>query len=413
MATPPATFSDRTNGAFTLPPQTTPFSPGATPAAGCSSRSVLCFTPAGKLRKNYACDLVDQINTETYKYFNLECYPQNFDLINNGERALTQTRPVSYSEQTVAYPGTACPAGFTPACTTALTLSNPNATPKPYTGTLTQTWCCPIPVGTNEGDWICTNRDTLEPTSRYCLSVVANTRDIWFGTPAGTTTNAGPKYSTSTVGADMSVRVLRKALPLGEYKADVLRGLAGNASGLTSGENTASSGGSRTATSTGSSGSWQTVGSPTSTASGTSVDESSGTGTPTPSSASISPGTIAGITVGALALVSFIAVGIYICLRYRREGKQEKAENPAPAAAEEEAQRHEQETGIRGGGFSPSSLGGTLNTDISSVAADSPMVHSSRMEWRPGMGPGVKYWEMGEGQAAVEMATGYNKSVVD
>ncbi|KAK4443822.1 hypothetical protein QBC34DRAFT_498762 [Podospora aff. communis PSN243] len=340
MATPPATFSDRTNGAFTLAPQTTPFSPSATAAAACSSRSVLCFTPAGKLRKSYACDLVDRINSESYKYLNLDCYPNRFDVINNGE---------PYSEQTVAYPGTACPLGFTPACATTLTLSNPSATPTPYTGTLAQTWCCP------DGDWVCTNRDSLEPTSRYCLSVVANTAQMWFGSAAGATTaaNAGPKYTTSGVAADMSVRVLRKALPLGEYKRDVLRGLAGDAAVLTAANASTSTGGS------------------------------SGTG----------PASIAGITVGALALVTLIAV--------EPRGSELGAES-------------ESGTRIRGGGFAASPQGTfrseDLNTEVSSATVDSPMFMRNVKEWRT---QPVEYHEMGDGQAAAEMATGYNKSVVD
>jgi len=81
---PSATFSDSTNGAYTLPPQTTPFVPTASPAPVCNRRSVLCFTTAGQLVPGYACDLVDQISAGGYQYYDTDCYPPHYDLINNG-----------------------------------------------------------------------------------------------------------------------------------------------------------------------------------------------------------------------------------------------------------------------------------------------------------------------------------------
>ncbi|KAK3354065.1 hypothetical protein B0T25DRAFT_518981 [Lasiosphaeria hispida] len=200
---PSATFSDSVIGAYTLAPQTTPFALTGTLAAACKSRSVLCFTTAGQLVKNFACDLVDHIDTNSYQYLDSDCYPPHYDLVNHGEPNL---------DRTLAYPGTACPSGFTPACTTTLTLTNPSAKPTPYTGTLTQTWCCPKPAtsGSNN-NWICTDRDDLAPTSRLCLSLAAvgtNTRKVWFAADlalgTGTKTAGGEiAYTTSTVGPEM------------------------------------------------------------------------------------------------------------------------------------------------------------------------------------------------------------------
>ncbi|KAK0613558.1 hypothetical protein B0T14DRAFT_526483 [Immersiella caudata] len=294
-ATMSATFSNSLLGTFTLPPQTTPFLPSATAAAAaCNSRSrsVLCFTTAGQLIPNYACDIVDSINPTTFQYLNPDCYPPHYDLINQ----------LGSDDRTLAWPGTACPAGYTPGCTTTLTLTNPTAKPAPYTATLTQTWCCPAPAGINDGDWVCTDRDQLSPTSRLCLSRVApgGTANLWFSADpaiaatARTGASAQAVFTTSAVGAQMSIRVVRAAFPLGEVQQVVVDGLAGLPVGSQGGGGQNQTG--------------------TTTASG-------GGGT--------NPGIIVGIVIGALALVGFVATGIYLCVCYKREGKKEgrKVEN--------------------------------------------------------------------------------------
>ena len=313
-----ATFSDTVNGVFTLAPQTTPYShaPPAVATGGsgannnkCNSRSVFCFTTAGQLSRGYACDLVDGINADNYQYLDGDCYPPHYNLINHGgthatyvsqtaeHKAYLSRKTEPNLDRTVAYPGTACPAGFTPACTTTLTLTNPSAKPSPYTGTLTQTWCCPRGNNDDDNAWVCTDRDQFpqQPTSRLCVNVIAGSAptNVWFS--AGSTTVTAPSarstvtttssvggssYTTSAVGPDMSIRVLRAAFPLGEVSQDVLRGLAG------------------------------------------SPPEAANEGTSSKSAAS--PGMIAGIVLGCLALLGFIAVGIYLCVRYKREGKEER-----------------------------------------------------------------------------------------
>lgn len=191
-------------------------------------------------------------------------------------------------DRTVAYPGTACPAGFTPACTTTLALTNPAAKTRPYTGILTQTWCCP---SGSIDPWVCTDRDQSpqQPTSRLCVSLLAGSTatNVWFSAdPAVTTSKARSSYTTSAVGPEISIRVLRAAFPLGEVQQDVLRGL---------------------------------VGLPSATTNETAVVATS-------SGSTTSPGMIAGIVIGCLALLGFIAVGLYLCARYRRESKEEREE---------------------------------------------------------------------------------------
>ncbi|KAK4449034.1 hypothetical protein QBC34DRAFT_463614 [Podospora aff. communis PSN243] len=283
-----ATYSHSTLGTFTLPPQTTPFAPSATAlAAGCNprSRSVFCFTTAGQLIPGYACDLVDRIDVNSYEYLNNNCYPPHYDLINQ----------LGTDDRTLAWPGTACPAGYTPACTTTITLSNPSAKPTPYTGTLTQTWCCPAAANSNDGAWVCTDRDQLVPTSRLCLSLAApsSAKRIWFSADpalAATARSGGnPAYTTSAVGPQMSIRVIRAAFPLGEVRQEVVDGMAGLSATVTA----------------------NTTAAPVD-------DGSSGGGT--------NPGIVAGIVIGCLALLGFVATGIYLCLRYKKEGKEEKEE---------------------------------------------------------------------------------------
>ncbi|KAK1760046.1 hypothetical protein QBC47DRAFT_76 [Echria macrotheca] len=363
------TFSDSAVGLFTLPPQTTPFAPAATAAAAaCNSRSrsVFCFATAGQLSRGYACDLVDSINTSEYQYLNAACYPPHYDLVNHGEPDL---------DRTLAYPGTACPAGFTPACTTTLTLAEPTAKPDAYSATLTQTWCCPRPATTGSGnDWVCTDRDQLAPTSRLCMSLVAaNTKaNVWLSA-AGT--RGTPAYTTSAVGPEMSVRVLRAAFPLGEVRQEVLDGLAGLAvPAATEGGGGA---GNQTAT-------------PTTTA----AASGGGSGS--------NAGMIAGIVVGCLALLGFIATGIYLCVCYKREGKR--------VGKDEEVKRADEvESRVEPGGQRPAGAVG-LHRESEKSKGDVVEYTVGELPASSNFQPTGRFAEMGSDTGVVELPTEYHKA---
>ena len=113
-------------------------------------------------------------------------------------------------------------------------------------------------------------------------------------------------YTTSAVGPEMSMKVIRAAFPLGKMEQDVLDGLAGFA---------AVEKGYGTTTTTSSGG----VATPT------------GTRSSSLASSDTNGGTIAGIVVGCLALLGFIAVGVYLCLGYRKEGKEEELKRKVEA----------------------------------------------------------------------------------
>jgi hypothetical protein len=358
------TFSDSAVGLFTLPPQTTPFTPTATAAAAaCNSRSrsVLCFATAGQLAQGYACDLVDSIDTSGYQYLNAVCYPPHYDLVNNGDPNL--------DDRTLAYPGTACPAGFTPACTTALTLAEPTATPGAYSATLTQTWCCPRPTNTGPGnDWVCTDRDQLAPTSRLCVSLVAaNTREnVWLSAAGARGT---PAYTMSAVGPEMSVRVLRAAFPLGEVRQEVLDGLTGLAG--TAAPVGGGAAGNRTATTT--------------AAASTGASGANDGG-------GANAGIITGIAVGCLVLLGLIATGIYLCVCYKREGKRE--------GKDEEVKRTvEIESGVERGGERPAGAVGLHGESEKQTVVEYELPAQPR-------GPIA---EMGSDTGAAELPTEYHK----
>ena len=279
----------------------------------------------------------------------------------------------------MAYPGTACPAGFTPACTTTLTLTNPTAKPTPYTGTLTQTWCCPQPVGGALNDWVCTDKDEFNPTSRLCVSQIANTAGsdlIWFTAGTGTVTATTTGYTTSAIDAEMSIRVMRAAVPLGTAQQAVLNGLAGLAPVS---ETTSSTGGIP--------------------ASSTNSSSNNGGG-------GSNAGIIAGIVVGCLALLGFIGVGIFLCLRYKRDRKREEEERRRRAELEAE-------NGSQNQGYLNGTEKEVSKEDVNALgSAERGPPSELPVHWTtpppPPLPTDGKYMEMGADTGAVELPTGYN-----
>lgn len=137
---------------------------------------------------------------------------------------------------------------------------------------------------------MCTDRDQplQQATTRLCVSLLASSTaaNVWFSADPALAAGATRSYTTSAVNPVMSIRVLRAAFPLGEAQQDVLRGLGGLPS-----------------------------------------EPRNGTTTATATSSTTNPGIIAGIVVGCLALLGLIAVGVYLCVRHRKEGKQEEEEH--------------------------------------------------------------------------------------
>jgi len=103
--------------------------------------------------------------------------------------------------------------------------------------------------------------------------------------------------------------------------------------------------------------------------------------------------------VGCLALLGFIGVGVFLCLRYRREGKQEEAKRRGEAEMGEK-QEVERDAMGRGGG-----RGGVEKREkdeeyIPEFQAELPAPYTVR--------PPGKFTEMAADAGAVELPTDYN-----
>lgn len=318
-----ATFSDAT-ATYVLEPQTTPFVPTETAIFSdlCRSRSIHCETVASRLARGEPCTLADHVDSTTYSDLNDDWYPNNYWLLGYGG-----------TERAFAYPGNACPADLTPACTSTLTLLNTNKKP-PYVATVTQIWCCPTaPVGSGPADpgWTCTDKDYdfEKPVSRLCVSLVTETTPAWFTAfkPATTGTGLQAAYETSLIGPEMSLRVYRPVFPLQIGGAlDPRSTTEGGTSGTTISRKT-------TATGTG-----VLSGAPTSSATGMWT----GVNVEGSNSQVLSTGAIAGVVVGCTAFVILmVLMGVGLLLRRRKKsdkgkGKERNVEGGVDWAMEKE-----------------------------------------------------------------------------
>lgn len=169
------------------------------------------------------------------------------------------------------------------------------------------------------------------------------------------------------------MKVIRAAFPLGVVDQDVLNELAGLAVGVERNETAMTTAGpsSNNLASGGGGG-------------------SSGSGT--------SGGMIAGIVVGCLALVGLVAVGVFLCLGYRKEGKEEKLKRKIEAETGEILLIHSASVG-RG------TCGQKSKEDIMEFPAGAMIELPSPVPY-PRL-PG-RFAEMAADTGAVELPTDYN-----
>ncbi|KAK7946828.1 uncharacterized protein PG986_011149 [Apiospora aurea] len=183
---------------------------------------------------------------------------------------------------TLAYPSTACLAGWTTACTTTLTHQG-----SPYS----QAWCCP------SGSWSCATETGVSDRAapqRLCQSPLSQSTTIWMTWDPPYSNNGSDIYTwTATVTSEEpqnAATVFHKVFPLQ----------------LTTGVETTTGG----------------QGSPSETAGNAESDNSGG---------NLSQGAIAGISVGSALAVLFILFGMF--LLYRRRKK--RAPEPESAALQQ------------------------------------------------------------------------------
>lgn len=192
---------------------------------------------------------------------------------------------------------------------------------------------------------------------------------LWFTAGAG----AGTLYTTSAVRAEMSIRVIRAALPLGMAEQHVLNGLAGLPDTMA------------------------TTGGGTSKATTTASLDGGGS-----NKGGTDAGTIAGIVLGCLALLGFVGLGIWMCLRYKREGREEEAKRRAEAEAEKGGLNHGRSDLCR-----ITTEKEVSKEDVKGFGEAAASELPARWTRSP-PSPSAGYPEMGTEAGAVELPTTYN-----
>ncbi|KAK8022090.1 hypothetical protein PG993_012857 [Apiospora rasikravindrae] len=169
MSLTTSTFT-RDGTAYPLPPQTTPFQ--ATGQDACGSPSLYCPFIVGEDPKPYS---------------NLVCtqgFPTTYGGSNYSEFStqLEQCRPPSFFRVfetdpdiiTLAYPGTACLADWTTACTYDITVAASDDADDQVT-TSRQAWCC-------APGYQCTTASVSESSSKFerqCYSFLNSQTEVW------------------------------------------------------------------------------------------------------------------------------------------------------------------------------------------------------------------------------------------
>lgn len=159
-----------------LPTQVTPFSldsPGdpCRLSVYCPRLSYLAYSKSSNALRSEQC-----LGVQTGGEFGTdlthreECFPSNYFTIFPDEFGLLHNENPTTDEgdrSTLAYPGTACLAGWTTACTTTLTHQG-----SPYA----QAWCCP------SGGWSCATETGVSDKAapqRLCQSLLSVSTTIW------------------------------------------------------------------------------------------------------------------------------------------------------------------------------------------------------------------------------------------
>ncbi|TEA17079.1 hypothetical protein C8034_v000331 [Colletotrichum sidae] len=141
---------------YTLPPQTTPFTP---PDSICTQfpKAIRCEGKPEEQDPNSPCWALQYVES-TGTSLPSQCFPTSYVEI---------YRPVDDFDDvmSLAYPGTACISGWTTACTTKLERSSDN---------FVQTWCCP------PGGWTCFTDPGSQAPARGCVTTITAPTDAWF-----------------------------------------------------------------------------------------------------------------------------------------------------------------------------------------------------------------------------------------
>ncbi|KAK0724392.1 hypothetical protein B0H67DRAFT_656869 [Lasiosphaeris hirsuta] len=181
----------------------------------------------------------------------------------------------------------------------------------------------------------------------------------------------------------MSMKVIRAAFPLGAVDQDVLNGLAGLAVPTVERNETV-----------------------TTTAGPSSASPASGGGGDSSGSSGTNAGMIAGIAVGCLALIGFVAVGLYLCFGYRKSANKEELKRKAEAETGERLLVHSASS-------ANASLGGGMGGQKSKEdIGEFPGSRASAMTELPGQVPHSRkpgrFAEMAAESVALEVSTDYN-----
>ncbi|KAI1761692.1 hypothetical protein GGR53DRAFT_533270 [Hypoxylon sp. FL1150] len=195
--------SSVTTTTLSLPPQITPFTPP--PTIDCK-QSVYCPVinyweiESTSDFSGRRCIAVNKLGKGEIG-FEPDCLPKGYETLFHDylyvyfDRSMTEPP----SSSAIAYPGTACPSGWTTACTSVITFDD---------DTYPQAWCCP------SSSWQC-----AAATGRYCTSVMTESTNIWMTwDPAFTDPTRGEWY-TWTAGiesrpSESAPTVYRRVFPL-------------------------------------------------------------------------------------------------------------------------------------------------------------------------------------------------------
>ncbi|KAI0151256.1 hypothetical protein BJ166DRAFT_535610 [Pestalotiopsis sp. NC0098] len=182
-----------------LPSQTTPFSyngPGCTPSVFCADLTTAVYAETAYqfgvslcFGVNAVGSAVAPLTTATYMAYNNFCMPENYyELFGDARAQAVYNWPHGTQEgarSTLAYPGTACPNGWSPACTTTLVHEGAQ---------YPQAWCCP------SEDYQCTtgvgDSDSAADPQRLCVSAMSGPTEVWMSFDPATTLSNGQEAAT-------------------------------------------------------------------------------------------------------------------------------------------------------------------------------------------------------------------------
>ncbi|KAF6817527.1 hypothetical protein CPLU01_13557 [Colletotrichum plurivorum] len=183
---------------FTLPPQTTPFTP-RDPTCTKFPRAIRCENTPEGATPGHICWGLKHVEEST-AWVPEQCFPETFMSIWSPFNTFSDIR-------SLAYPGTACISGWTSACNTTISLAS-------VSREFLQTWCCP------SGDWKCYTATGKETPLRDCFSIVSTPTHVWFynvattGRSDSTIWSSFRKVALSDLPGGGPIQVNHQAFPL-------------------------------------------------------------------------------------------------------------------------------------------------------------------------------------------------------